>query len=198
MRRRIAQWQHAGPPLPSPSADPLERGLRERALAIAWVTDREHVRTLWSGGAWLREELRQLGDPATRVAAARWRLLLSRLWWRKQHPIDVLLREHFEELQVSAHARANLHRAWLRGDEDLLALVATAKTLPAGADWRSEAATRLTALDLDHASPNRDLAVVRAVQSLTVLDVRNYREMVFELGGYANEGEDAAAAKALP
>jgi hypothetical protein len=36
------------------------------------------------------------------------------------------------------------------------------------------------------------------VQSLAVLDIRNYRELVFELGDYAADGVDSAAACGLP
>ena len=44
----------------------------------------------------------------------------------------------------------------------------------------------------------RDLVVLRTVQSLTVLDVRNYRDLVFRLGRYAEDGEDPGLATALP
>ena len=45
---------------------------------------------------------------------------------------------------------------------------------------------------------SRELVALRAVQTLTVLDVRNYREAVFQLGGFADEGEDPEQATALP
>ena len=44
----------------------------------------------------------------------------------------------------------------------------------------------------------RDLVVLRRVQSLTVLDVRNYRDIVFRLGRNAEDGEDPGLATALP
>ena len=45
---------------------------------------------------------------------------------------------------------------------------------------------------------SRELAALRAVQSLSVLDVRNYRELVFHLGGFADEGENPEHATSLP
>ena len=39
---------------------------------------------------------------------------------------------------------------------------------------------------------------LRAVQSLSVLDVHNYRRIVFELGGFARDGEDPAEGERLP
>ena len=51
---------------------------------------------------------------------------------------------------------------------------------------------------LDHGEVSRELAALRAVQSLSVLDIRNYRRLVFKLGGYAGDGEDPALGRALP
>jgi hypothetical protein len=50
----------------------------------------------------------------------------------------------------------------------------------------------------DGAAVRRDLLVLRAVQSLAVLDIRNYRDLVFELGQYAADDEDPALGSALP
>jgi hypothetical protein len=44
----------------------------------------------------------------------------------------------------------------------------------------------------------RELTALRAVQTLSVLDVRNYRALVFGLGGYADDGEDIRLAEQLP
>jgi hypothetical protein len=35
----------------------------------------------------------------------------------------------------------------------------------------------------------RDLFALRAIQSLAVLDIRNYRDLVFQLGEYAADGD---------
>ena len=44
----------------------------------------------------------------------------------------------------------------------------------------------------------RDVLALRAVQSLAVLDVRNYRDLVFQLGDYSADGEDPQLGRALP
>jgi hypothetical protein len=44
----------------------------------------------------------------------------------------------------------------------------------------------------------RDLLTLRTVQSLAVLDVRNHRDLVFKLGEYGADGEDATLAERLP
>ena len=45
---------------------------------------------------------------------------------------------------------------------------------------------------------SRELVALRAVQTLSVLDVRNYRRLIFDLGGYAADGEDRSIAEELP
>jgi hypothetical protein len=44
----------------------------------------------------------------------------------------------------------------------------------------------------------RDLMALRAIQSLAVLDIRNYRTIVFRLGEYAADGESSAVCGVLP
>jgi hypothetical protein len=44
----------------------------------------------------------------------------------------------------------------------------------------------------------RDILALRAVQSLAVLDVRNYRDLVFRIGDYESDGEDPELGRALP
>jgi hypothetical protein len=44
----------------------------------------------------------------------------------------------------------------------------------------------------------RELVTLRAVQSLAALDVRNYRQLVYELGDYAADGDSPESACALP
>ena len=70
--------------------------------------------------------------------------------------------------------------------------------LPAGA---SPAATAIACLRdaFTHGDAvRRDLLALRAVQSLAVLDVRNYRDLVFRLGDYAADGEDPRLGGELP
>lgn len=200
MRRQIAAWQAIAPRLEGlePASDDLERRLRERALTVAWVVDREAVRTLYTADDWLTAELPRLGDPGTRIAVSRWRRGLGSFACGFRNPVDAVLRLHFSGLAIPARARRNLRRAFWAGDPRVRALVAAARDVPPGVAWRELALARMRQLYRQQSAVNRDLCAVRAVQSLTVLDVRNYRELVFELGNYADEGEDAKLATALP
>jgi len=70
--------------------------------------------------------------------------------------------------------------------------------LAPGASPGAVGAERLRAMWRDGAAVRRELGALRAVQSLSVLDVRNYRDLVFELGDYARDGESRDAAVQLP
>ena len=89
-------------------------------------------------------------------------------------------------------------RAWHDGDHDLRRTVEVWSELPEGLSpaARGEAIARRIYATRDDIG--RELAALRAVQSLSVLDVRNYRKLVFDLGDYASEGEDPQLAEALP
>ncbi len=200
MRRQVEAWHRVDKPglaLPA-SNDALERRLRERALTVAWVTDRDHVRTLLSARAWLLAELPTWSAKTTLVEVSWLRRAVAWILWFGKHRVDRLLETHFGDVAVDRRARRNLRRAFTAGDPTLRALAAAGDSLPAGADWLAEARARMQRIWLNQHEVTRDLCAVRAVQSLTVLDVRNYRELVFQLGDYASDGEDAAVAQALP
>jgi hypothetical protein len=70
--------------------------------------------------------------------------------------------------------------------------------LAPGAAPRAVAIARLATIAREGAALRTELGVLRAVQSLSILDVRNYRDLVFDLGCYAQDGEDPALATSLP
>ncbi len=82
--------------------------------------------------------------------------------------------------------------------EELRATVRAWMELPLGVDPGSAALERAQAMYRARDEVTREIAALRAVQSLSVLDVRNYRRLVFELGGYAVDGESPEQAEALP
>ena len=43
-----------------------------------------------------------------------------------------------------------------------------------------------------------DVLALRAVQSLAVLDIRNYRDLVFRIGAFEADGESPELGRALP
>jgi hypothetical protein len=152
---------------------------RLRAAVACYRGDLDGVRTLLS----CEEILREARESAPRAAPRPWRLPLSprlarafRRWW-KAHGGG------------GARARRATWRA-VRDDVDGAgrALRAWAALGPAGSRAAGE---RALAEALRH--PERvteELVTLRAVQTLALIDVLNYRGHVWRLGRYADDGEE--------
>ncbi|MFO1029711.1 MAG: hypothetical protein U1F60_01410 [Planctomycetota bacterium] len=172
----------------TPSAD--QRAAGELAVGCAWIADQDGARTLWFAERWRNEVLAGL-------VAQRARLSLGRrawLWLRARfvvHPVDRWLGRHGRGLDRSSMLA--LQVAWhqdLGGARELLTAWAA---LPSGASPAQAAIATLRTAFRRGPAIRRDLMALRAVQSLAVLDIRNYRELVFRLGDYGGDGEQADA-----
>ena len=99
---------------------------------------------------------------------------------------------------MSRRGRRNFRRAWRRNAHGVGEMVRVWLALPAGhsPDTRARELAQQAFLNRDAVS--REMAALRAVQSLSVLDVRNYRDLVFRLGAFEADGEDPALARSLP
>jgi hypothetical protein len=181
------------PPIAPAGAPPDAVADGELAVTVAWSCNRERVRTLLLAERWRDEVLPQL---ALRDEGGWWvraRALVADLFG--EHPIE----RWCARLQISAtpRLRSNLRRAYAR-DAEARAVIDAWLGLAPGATPAAVAIERLRRLWREGAALRRELGVLRAVQSLAVLDVRNYRALVFELGGYAADGEKLADAMELP
>jgi hypothetical protein len=116
----------------------------------------------------------------------------------RRHPAQAWLRAHPQAGIRSWRSRRRLCRAYDLDRFDTRRFVDAWSALPPGVDPEAIGFARLRAAYCDPAPTARELTALRAVQSLSVLDVRNYRELVFEIGDYAADGEDQALAAALP
>ncbi|MBK8979440.1 MAG: hypothetical protein IPM29_26370 [Planctomycetes bacterium] len=179
--------------------DEIDRLRGERAVTIAYMTDREHLRTLLRAERWLEERLAQMEDPATDLPGHFLRRAGS---WScrggRPHRVVRWLADDLGDRRVSRRGRGNFVRSWFDGDDELRDVVRVWSTLPDGVtpfQRGLEIARRIYATRNDIA---RELAALRAIQTMSVLDVRNYRTLVFELGNYAADGEDRDVAEALP
>lgn len=194
--QRAQQWQALATTLPDlgdPHDDADGRRAGELATTIAFVTDQAHVRTLLGSDDWRRQllQLAREGVPGSRLGDL-WRAL--RAPFRRQ-PMRAFVRSQLGPLP--RRQRRALLRAF---DQDLLgtrAQVAAFATLAPGADPHTAALSRLRAIWRDGDAARRELAALRTVQSLTVLDLRNYRDLVWRLGDYEADGE-ARTALELP
>ncbi|MCK5941395.1 MAG: hypothetical protein KAI24_05445, partial [Planctomycetes bacterium] len=111
-------------------------------------------------------------------------------------PVDVWLERHGDGLPD--HARHALLVGYARD------LGGTRRVLDAWRDLPAEVVPGARAIevlrDVYRHGPavRRDLLALRTVQSLAVLDVRNYRDLVFRIGEFEADGEDPELGRALP
>lgn len=174
-------------------ADAIAAG--ELAVACAWITDHQHARTLLFAERWRSEVLPELVQQGKRLAggARAWRWLRGLF---VVHPVERWRQRHGAGLDRAAVEA--LHVAWAGDVRGARATLTAWASLPAGTSPAAAAVLALRATFARGASVRRDLQVLRAVQSLAVLDIRNYRDLVFQLGDYAADGESLGADARLP
>ncbi|MEZ6036664.1 MAG: hypothetical protein R3F29_04235 [Planctomycetota bacterium] len=186
------------PPLFDERHGEPERATRragELAVSCAWIADRGHARTLLFAERWRSEVLPQLLAQGERRAwpvrccGAVGRLLFG-------HPVDQWLLRHGGDLPPTA---APVLRAAYAYDRDgTRAVIDAWRELPAETSPTSHALAILRRTYAQGPAVRRDLMALRTVQSLAVLDIRNYRDLVFRIGDYERDGEDPALGRSLP
>ncbi|MBL8723459.1 MAG: hypothetical protein JNK49_05400 [Planctomycetes bacterium] len=182
------------PPFP-PTAEPEARAAGELAVTSAWLADVDDVRSLLRAERWRAQALPEL--LAAGAGRGFWRRLgYTVRGWFAVSLVDRWWQQHGRELPAAAlpALRFAFAHDWHGGRA---VLQAWAK-LPSGSSPTATALQRLHTVYRQGPRFQRDLRVLRAVQSLMLLDLRNYRELVFRIGGYEADGEDPALATALP
>ena len=127
--------------------------------------------------------------------------MLRRAWFALRgvfvrHAVDAWARRHPRGL-AALELRA-LRAAYADDHAGARAVIDAWRALPPGASPDASADGTLRALAAAGPAVRRDLMALRAIQSLAVLDIRNYRTLVFRLGDYAADGESVAACGELP
>lgn len=185
------QWL---PAIGDENASVAARNDGELAVTTAWITDRDRVRTLTKAEAFRVMELPGILAGDDDVSLSR-----RGAWWVRDlfsaQPIDRWLVQ--QRIPATRRGRRRLRRAYVR-DANVRGIVDAWNELGGSADPVAAAVERMRAIWLGGAELRRQLVSLRAIQSLSVLDVRNYRDLVFELGGYAEDGEDPSLARDLP
>jgi hypothetical protein len=197
VRRQVAELHAALAWLPSLGAavDDEGRAAGELAVTAAWIADKDDARTLLLAERWRAETLPTL--LAAGEVGSRWRAagaLVRGLF--VPHPVDRWCERHGRGLPDGA--RRVLRWAYTRDRGGARAVFDAWSRLPAGASPAAAAIDCLRAAYRDGAALERDVMTLRAVQTLAVLDVRNYRDLVFQLGDYAADGEDPRLSGDLP
>lgn len=183
------------PELGDPEADGEIREAGELATSCAWIADQANARTLLYAERWRTDVLPALQRQGLRPSWGRRVLGLVRSLF-VVHPVDAWLQRHGSGFCRSTENALRLAFAHnLHGTRDL---ILAWSALPAGASPAEHAISTLRAAYRHGIAVRRDVMTLRAVQSLAVLDVRNHRDLVFQLGDYGSDGEDAAVAGSLP
>ncbi|HLQ38299.1 MAG TPA: hypothetical protein VK348_10875, partial [Planctomycetota bacterium] len=183
------------PALPPEGATPQALAAGELAITAAWIGDRMQVRTLLQAERWRLEVLPLLATASVpgNLFGDGLRALLALL---HRTPVDHWLRRHGGT--VKHRLRANLRRAYAADLYSVRAVLRAFQQLPPGESPLQVAIARLRTLWHEGDEVCRDVRALRAVQALSVLDVRNYRDLVFRLGDYAADGESPEQAMAMP
>jgi hypothetical protein len=183
--------------------DLVRRG--ERAVTIAYITDRDGLRTLARAEAVVEEAIARARSAEDELPPAVTRRCLAIvLRGFRSHRLSRWLRRHGETIGLSRRdlgraALGRLVRAWHADDHKALRrAIALWETLEPGRRPADEAAEIALRVFRGRRDVSRELAALRAVQTMSVLDVRHYRKQVFDLGNYEAEGESREVATALP
>lgn len=194
-RDLVAQWHALAASMPELAVvGQTEREVAdwELAMTVAWLCDRDRVRSLLTAEAWFQEALQQAAAQPAGWLRRSWVAMSARLL---RHPVDRFCARMGSGFPPSLCS--HLRRAF-RTDAAVRGRIEAWLALAPGAAPRAVAIARLTTIAREGAALRTELGVLRAVQSLSILDVRNYRDLVFDLGCYAQDGEDPKLATSLP
>ncbi len=199
--RRLVEAGHVrlrALPLLDDQDDPLARRLGERAVTIAYVTDRQQLRTLLTAEEWFENRLAVFESRGVSALTIFLEGLRARIAFWRQSVVARWLAARHADRRLSRRARAGFERDYRRRGSRARRTIDAWDALPPGQSPGESAGTVAREVFANHGEVSRELAALRTVQSVSVLDVRNYKKLVFDLGGFAADGEDAAVAEELP
>ena len=178
-----------------PPVDRARQVAGELAVTCAWITDKSDARSLLFAERWRDEVLPTLPDvEGRRPLVARTWGLLSGVFVR--HPVEAWIRRNGADL--SPRMRRALRLGYSLDHRRTRSVIDAWNRLPPGASPHAAGLAALRTIYQNGPAVRRDLLALRAVQSLAVLDVRNYRDLVFRIGAFKESGEDPSLGRALP
>ncbi|MEC8653461.1 MAG: hypothetical protein VXY92_12965 [Planctomycetota bacterium] len=197
VRREVAELHALAGGLPSlgEGADAARQRAGELAVTCAWITDKDEVRTLMFAARWRDEVLPALGELAEHRSALG--MILRGVWGLfGRHPVDQWCAQHGRELDGTA--RRALRIAYAKDHRRTRRVIDAWRRIPAGVAPRDAAIAAMQDVYRHGPAVRRDVLALRAVQSLAVLDIRNYRDLVFRIGAFEADGESPELGYALP
>ena len=175
--------------------DRERRRAGELAVTCAWISNKDQVRTLMAAERWRIEVVPSLLELDERLSMTRRALSVIAACFVK-HPVDVWLERHGKDLPKKA--RRALRLGYAKNYRDTRDVIGAWHKLEVDETPASRAIATLQRVYRHGPAVRRDILALRAVQSLAVLDVRNYRDLVFRIGDYESDGEDPELGRALP
>ncbi|MFT4843589.1 MAG: hypothetical protein ACJA0V_000516 [Planctomycetota bacterium] len=175
--------------------DRERRRAGELAVTCAWISNKDKLRTLMAAERWRIEVVPALLELEERRSFSRRAFAVITGVFVK-HPVDLWLERHGKDLPKKA--RAALRFGFAKNYRDTRDVINAWHRLPADQTPASCAIATLQRVYRHGPAVRRDILALRAVQSLAVLDVRNYRDLVFRIGDYESDGEDPSLGRALP
>ena len=110
--------------------------------------------------------------------------------------VDQWCAQHGRELGETA--RRALRIAYAKDHRRTRRVIDAWRRIPAGVEPRDAAIAAMQDVYRHGPAVRRDVLALRAVQSLAVLDIRNYRDLVFRIGAFEADGESPELGYALP
>lgn len=175
--------------------DRERRRAGELAVTCAWISNKDNVRTLMAAERWRIEVIPTLLDGGDKPSWTKQLIgLVAGAFVR--HPVDVWLERHGKDLP--AGARKVLRQGYASNYRHTREVIDAWHHLPVDVTPASRAIDTLQRVYRHGPAVRRDILALRSVQSLAVLDVRNYRDLVFRIGDYESDGEDPELGRSLP
>jgi hypothetical protein len=164
-------------------------------VTCAWISNKDDVRILMRADRWRAEvvpALSELGEQRSWMQ----RIVESTVGLFVKHPVDLWLERH--DTGLSKKVRSLLLDGYACDYRDTRKVIDAWKCLPKDVTPLDQAVETLRRVYRNGPAVRRDILALRAVQSLAVLDVRNYRDLVFRIGDYESDGENPELGRALP
>ena len=179
--------------------NPEDVARAEAALTVGFQTDRLNVRTLLRADRWLDEILPRIEAPHARFRGSLRAFFCSLMQiFRGPHPVTRWAKNRVPDRKISRRGRRNLKRAWASRSFAVRSTIRAWLELEPGESPREAAHMRVVEIVRGASAVHRELFALRTVQTLSVLDVRNYRRLVFEVGEFAADGESMDSVLKLP
>ena len=168
-----------------------------RSIVMGFALDDRNCRTYLTARPRIEEALRSaIQDPLdlpaptiTRRVLGAFRRALGRVWGRLDPDAAAIAGYRRIAPEVRTEADWKLFERAVRSNyRNIRRLVRIAGHAESAAAMRDEGLARLRRVTADHARLEEELVTLRTIQSLSILDIRNYRNLIRRLGGFDREG----------